>query len=69
MNQREALLIPFEATADLPESVHLRRARHWAERRLGVLRKRDRRMRLRRLFRAVPLYRRGVAGGSAGTGP
>ena len=58
MNQREALLILFLATADLPEAQHLRRARRWAERRLEVLRKRYRRMHLRKLFRVVPLYQR-----------
>jgi hypothetical protein len=38
MNQREGLLILFEATAELPENPSLRRARRWAERRLEVLR-------------------------------
>jgi hypothetical protein len=40
MNQREALLILFEATADAPETTPMRRARRWAEKRLEVLRRR-----------------------------
>lgn len=40
MNQREALVVLYDATAGLPESTALRRARRWAERRMEVLRKR-----------------------------
>lgn len=58
MNQREALVILFEATADLPESKHLRQARRWAERRLEVLRKRYRRAHLRKLLGVRSLVHR-----------
>lgn len=52
MNQRESLLILFEATADLPETVHLRRARRWAEKRLEVLRRRYARMRANKVLQS-----------------
>jgi hypothetical protein len=58
VNQREALLILFEATADLPETTALRRARRVVEKRIEVLRLRYRRRHLLKLFKAVPLYRR-----------
>jgi hypothetical protein len=45
LNQREAILILFEATAELPETKHLRRARRWAQRRMEVLRIRYARLR------------------------
>lgn len=45
MNQREALLILYEATLELPETRSLRRARRWAQKRLEVLRLRYARMR------------------------
>jgi hypothetical protein len=45
VNQREAILILFEATAELPDTKHLRRARRWAQRRMEVLRLRYARLR------------------------
>jgi hypothetical protein len=57
MNQREALVILFEATADLPETRDLRRARKVVEKRIEVLRVRYRRRHLLKLFKAVPRYR------------
>lgn len=62
MNQRDAILTLFEATADLPETKHLRQARRWAEQRLEVLRRRYRRAHLRKLFKVPSLTRR-LAGG------
>ena len=48
MNQRDALVILYEATAELPENKQLRQARRWAEKRLEVLRLRYARMTCRR---------------------
>ncbi len=62
MNQREALVILFEATADLPETKHLRRARRVVEKRIEVLRKRYRRAHLRKVLGVRSLVARLASG-------